>query len=362
MKRILLLTVGMRLGGAERTVASIAQGLEGEYEFHVGYFKNHGPVAEELRRSGVEVFRVPMASWWDPTAAWRLAREIRRRGLGLVHTHIARADVLGVAAARMVGSPCLVTRHSCFEPWQNRASLRRLYRQALRRASQLVAVSRATRDFLICWGRCAPERIMVSGGLPLELTPRGGAGEADVRSERQFPMIGALGRLDRCKGLDLLLRAVLLLLGDFPGLRCSLKGEGPERGALQRLSRRLGLADRLSFHPAGLEVSSYLEQLDCVVVPSRHEGLGLTALQAMALERPVVAAGVEGLREVILDGVTGWLTDPEEPGALAEGVRKVLEDRAAAGRMARRGRERLEARYLPSKWLRQHGELYARYL
>lgn len=139
------------------------------------------------------------------------------------------------------------------------------------------------------------------------------------------PTLLMLGRLAPEKGLDLGLEAYAILRQEFPDLRLVLAGEGALRAELERRVKGwegvcfLGAVTREA-------VPATLNRATLVMMPSRVEGFGLTALEAAWMARPVVAAAVGGLPEVVLDGVTGLLVPPEDPRALAGAVGSLLRD------------------------------------
>jgi glycosyltransferase involved in cell wall biosynthesis len=152
------------------------------------------------------------------------------------------------------------------------------------------------------------------------------------------PRLLALGRLHVNKGFDVLLRAMALL----PGAHLSLAGEGPERGALERLARELGIAGRVAFLGWRQDTGALLNACEIFVCPSRHEPLGNVVLEAWSAARPVVAAAVHGPVELIREGETGLLVPKEDPAALAAAIGGLLADPGRAGRLAAAGRAEFE--------------------
>ncbi len=155
------------------------------------------------------------------------------------------------------------------------------------------------------------------------------------------PHVLAIGRLVEAKGFDDLLRAIAAIRRGHPAARLTIAGDGPHREALERESVRLGLADCTHF-PGALarhEVWDAINRATLVVVPSRApEGLGLAALEAGLMERPVVATRNGGLAEAVVDGRTGFLVQSGHPEDLARSVIHLLDDRALAVRLGRAGR------------------------
>jgi glycosyltransferase involved in cell wall biosynthesis len=159
----------------------------------------------------------------------------------------------------------------------------------------------------------------------------------------EAPRLLCVGRLASTeKGFDLALSALARVAQRYPRLRLSIAGDGEERANLEQQAVTLGIADRVDFlgwvNPA--EIPEWIAQSTIVVMPSRgEEGFGLAGLQAGQLERPVIATRLGGLAELIVDGETGLLIEPENVAALARAVATLLDDprkAAAMGKAARR--------------------------
>jgi glycogen(starch) synthase len=140
------------------------------------------------------------------------------------------------------------------------------------------------------------------------------------------PRLVCLGRLVRDKGFDVALKAFRDLIRVFPDVRLTIAGDGPESGELQRLTGELDLRDVVDFTGwvAPDHVPHLLNQATAVLMPSRREGMPLVAIQAAQMGRPVVAARTGGLPEVVVDGGTGLLVEPDDPAALRDATVSLL--------------------------------------
>ena len=147
-----------------------------------------------------------------------------------------------------------------------------------------------------------------------------------------------LGALERRKGQDVLLEAARAV----PTMHVVFCGDGSERASLERAARRLG--GRVTFAGFRQDVAACLAAADVVVLPSRHEGLGVAALEAMAAERPVVASRVGGLAEVVVEGETGVLVPPDD-GRARGGARAPGRRSRRARRVGTAGRARVLAQF-----------------
>jgi len=151
---------------------------------------------------------------------------------------------------------------------------------------------------------------------------------------RPGPLIGAIGRLERQKGLDILIRA----LADVEDATLLVVGDGGERRALEQLAQAVGVSDRVVWEGWRDDARRYLESLDVFAFPSRFEGFPLAVLEALLARSAVVASDVGSVSEAVLDGETGLLVPPEDPAALAQAIRRLLADADLRRRLGERGR------------------------
>jgi len=146
-----------------------------------------------------------------------------------------------------------------------------------------------------------------------------------------------------------------------PRARLLLAGDGPDRRSLERLATRLGLVDRVEFtgelpHD---QVPQALARMDVFAMPSTWEGFGVAALEAAAMELPVVASNVHGIPDVVENGLTGILIPPKDVRALSRALLRLLRDPDERRRMGRAGRDMVAARYDWSANARQMQALYS---
>jgi len=201
-------------------------------------------------------------------------------------------------------------------------------------------------------------------GIDLELfTPEHARGPT-ANSEGQRVVVGAVSRLSPEKGFEHLLRALALLRDRGIGAGLVLAGDGPSRADLERLTDELSLREQVEFtgEIAHDDVPSMLRRFDVFAMPSTWEGFGVSALEASAVELPVVASRIHGIPDVVVDGETGLLVPPAEPPALAEALATLVQDAALRERMGKAGRAYVEREYRWQDNARLMETLYAEML
>jgi len=308
---------------------------------------------------GIETRLVPMANDLDLAAVFRLRRELERSTAQLVHLHTGRATWLGGLAAWRAGLPAVTTRRMdrrVKRGW--RTGL--IYRSLVRRA---VAISPAVADSLARGGVPAERTVLISSAVDPDALRPAVAREVTRRelgvAEDEVVLL-TLSSLVPRKGLDVLLDA-LALFGEqdaAPRPVLWIAGDGPERAALEARATRLGLEAGVRFLGRREDAPDLLAACDVFVLPSRAEGLGVAALEAMAVGRPVVASEVGGLGQAVVDERTGLLVPPGDARALAHAVGRVTSQRELRERLAEAGPERIGEGYLAGQMVEAYERLY----
>ncbi len=345
--------------GGEVQVFLLMDGLRRQGHTNVLFCPPGSESEAAARARGVEVESVPMRGDLDLAAVRKLRSRLRARGPDLVHLHTGRATWLGGLAARSVGLPAVTTRRMdrrVKRNWRTRLIYRRLVDHA-------VAISPAVAECLHAGGVARERTSLIPSSIdPDELKPSAsredvraelGAGEGDV-------LLLVLASLVRRKGVDVLLEA-LAKLGE-PRPRLAIAGDGSERASLERQATELGLASSVTFLGHRDDKADLLHACDVFVLPSRREGLGVAALEAMACGRPVVATDVGGLAEAVRDGRTGLVVPPEDPAALAGALERLSRNADARAAMGAEGPKRVGEGYLAPQMVASYEALYRRVL
>lgn len=381
---LLFLHPSAELYGADRTLLQLVEGLDRRRWRAVVALPHRGPLAEALERAGatVEVGELGVGArgdlgprgllalaWRVPRGARFVLRLVRRHRPVLVHTN-TMVVLGGALGARLSGARHLWHVHEILERprW-----LARLYSRLLAwLADEVVSNSEATRARFDRWH--APLRakhsVVLNGVDDSRLDPAGAypAGvRAELGVEADAPLVLLAGRINPGKGQGVLVEAAALLRDRHPRARFALVGDAPpgqpgfERD-LDMHIRRAGLGDIVFRAPFRTDVASLYAAADvCVVSSTRPESFGLVAAEAMALSKPVVASNHSGLAEVVVDGETGRLVTPGDPGALAAALDELLSDPARAAAMGAAGRRRQRARFTVERYVADFARRYEAY-
>lgn len=356
-------------GGAELLVSDFVRGArDAGISPSVAYLgeRDGSPAAERLREAGIEPACVHISGLLDPGSLMRVRRHVRRVGPGIVHTHLAYADLMGGIAARSLGIPAVSTVH--VTDWEARTARDRVRRgliAAVRRrlAAEVVTVSEAAREALLAAGLDRPEHVMtIHNGVAAEPAP--GAGDA-IRAELGIApgelVVAQVAVIRPGKGHAVAAEAVGLLREHHPELRLVVAGDGPARAAAERALEPLGDRGILLGHRD--DVMALLDAADVLVHPSEADAFPTVLIEAMVASRPVVATGVGGIPEIVADGETGVLVAaPAAADRLAAALEPLLADAELRARMGAAGRARYEREFTVKTWARRTRALYDRVL
>lgn len=286
-------------------------------------------------------------------ASYRALRKVLREFKpDVVHTHSAKAGLLGRAAAWSLNVPLVIhTVHGApFHPYQNalaRQTFMRLERWAGRRCHHLISVADAMTELMVA-ARVAPRNkfTTIYSGMDVEPFIACHQLAEAARAELQFAdediVVGKIARLFHLKGHEYLIDAAQSVVARNPRVRFLLVGDGVLRAQYERRIAELGLTKHFVF--TGLvppeRVPYYLSAMDMLVHTSLREGLARTLPQALIAGKPVVSYDVDGAREVVLPGETGFLLPPKSVAPLADAILELANDSSLRSRLGERGAAR----------------------
>jgi glycosyltransferase involved in cell wall biosynthesis len=379
--RVLRVIARLNMGGPALHVAYLTAGL-GERGYITTLVAGELSRGEEsmafvAERLGVPVVTVSelhreISPLRDGVATARLARLIRTQRPHILHTHTAKAGALGRLAALLAGGAVRPVIVHTFHGHVLRgyfggvsARLFKLVETALARTTDaLVVVSPEVRDDLVALGVAPSEKfVVIRLGIELEQRVAAADGARDearrllgIPSERF--VVGWIGRMTGVKRTDDALRALGALRERGVDACLCLVGDGPERAVLEEQAYRLGLARHVLSLGYQEHVAPWYAAFDAFVLPSANEGTPVTAIEALAAGRPVVATRVGGVPDVVRDGENGFLVEVGDVRGLAERLARLASDAALRDRMGAAGRERVLSRYAVGRLVDDVDRLY----
>jgi glycosyltransferase involved in cell wall biosynthesis len=347
--RLAAFTESPFFGGGEKALATLLGGLdEGIEATVVGPYPEIVEAVAAARPSASVRVVNEVANRRDARGIAGQFRAIRDLRPDILHANgnVWSGQYVLVAAALTRGVRTLHAHHS-ITPSDTRSQVW-LNRRKLRQADCHTAVSMAVARGVEEVGRlpAGSVRVIYNGVADAPITP--------LARPVAGPLVGTVGRLSEEKGVDVLLRGLV----ELPDVTAVLVGDGPDRGALERLARELGIEDRVVFAGWHADPLPWVAAFDLFVLPSRLEALALAAIEAMLASRAVVASATGGVPEVVVDGETGLLVPSDDAAALAGAMRSLLADPARRERMGASGREVARRKFALEPMVRAYEGLY----
>ncbi len=337
--RVLLLIDSMRMGGAERITVALLPHFDRERVTPIIctlHKRRESPLANQLG----DVLRLDLGArrLLDPGAIRRLLQIIRTQQIDLIHAQLQDATIFGAIAHQRLGVPMIVTRHLMVDDTSTR---RRLLRAVLERfvirhtAARIITVSDAAQAAYSQAIKCPASRFQtIYNGIDLErFSPADD--KTILRRNLNLPIAGPLvtmvGVIRPGKGHEVAINAARLL----PDIHLLLVGDGMDKYRAELEAQARDLPDRVHLLGQRLDIPDILRASDLLILPSENEALPTVLIEAGATALPVIATQVGGVPEVVRDGETGILIPPRDPQALADAIRRLVDDPTLASALGR---------------------------
>lgn len=352
-------------GGAERVLATLARALRHDLEFHVVSLVGRGPLTDDLRLAGAQVYSLDLAHRRD---FWRalplLGRLVHRVAPDILHAHLRFSELYAASIPAPRHTRRVATFHNLgydAGPMSAVDHATRLYERVVvrRQIDRFFAVSRQSAQSYERHLELPPVDVIYNP-VDVERVRRfaqhRGSRELAQRLRARGPLVVQAGSFRPLKGHDVALAALKACAPEHRFVWVCV-GDGPERAKLSREVEAAQLGPWVHFTGEADydDTLGWLAEADVVIQPSRAEGVPLVLLEAMALERPVVATRVGGIPEVVTDGETALLVLPEDAVGLRDAVLSSVPPAEAMAARVTRAREVVDTKYdaplIARQWL-----------
>jgi glycosyltransferase involved in cell wall biosynthesis len=336
---------GRTLRGGQEKLLLLASGLRDRGHEQWLICPSGTPLEKRARDQGIPVLTAPDFDPGQLGAIRRLRRILRAERPEILHAHDARGQNLAWLASQGLPIRRVANRDVAFHPKIPGGRWLQSWKYT-HMADLVVTCSGYVKQSLIRSGVPAARIEVIYPAIEWPEQPPSPSNRSGARAtwgfvEQEF-VAGHVGAFTREKGQDIAIEAAALLKQRLPNLRIVLAGEISEE-VLRDLRRRCpGLESQVLLPGYVPDVEAFFAALDLFIMPSRGEGFGISALEAMARGLAVVATSVGGLSEIVEDGHSGWLIPPDSPQALADAIFLASRDRAKLLEFGRHGRKRAE--------------------
>jgi glycosyltransferase involved in cell wall biosynthesis len=374
--RLMKFVAAFGAGGTERQFVNLGLALDpSRFAISFGCLHRSGRFLEDLEARGVPILDYNVCTFKRPQAIGaqlRLARDVRRFGIKIVHTYNFYANVFAIPAARFAGARVVASIRD-MGPYLS-PNQRRLQRWVCGLADRIAVNANAIRDWLIGDGYDRHRIVVIPNGIDTErfchVDEETGTLHRELNIPQDAPIIGVISRVVPLKGLEIFLRAAAVVASRFPEARFLIVGEStatrnrriesdttyPEE--LARLAAQLGVQDRIILAGFRSDVERILPELAVSVQPSLSEGLSNALLESMASGVPVVATRVGDAAEAVRDGDNGLLVPAGDVDSLAQAICRLLDAPVLATRLGSSARQTVVERFSTGRMLDATSRLY----
>ncbi len=339
-----------KIAGAERAFFSILESLQSIGVSVEAGVRRSGELASHAP-AGLTVHELGMHTVWDPFSRWEIRRLIAARAPDIVQTHMGRATRLTRLRGRQ--RPLHIAQLCGHYAVKN-----------FRHADHWLACTQWVADYLTRGGVPTSRIHLIPNFIP-EPNPVSERQVETLRRSCELPedalTVAVIGRLVPVKGVDVLLKAFARLPAEIDGRPPILivAGDGPLRGELESLARRLEIDHRVRFIGWQRTPESVFALADVIAFPShRHEGFGLVILEAWAARKPLMTTRALGPAEITSHGENALQVDCGDEAAMADALLTLLSDPALARRLALKGRETFDSTFSEGVVARRYKDLY----
>lgn len=320
----------LNIGGLQRVASDIALNIDRtRFDVSVCALREGGPFEKELSESGIKVLKLPLArDGVDYLSFWKLFKILKIEKPHVVHTHNTQPLLDGVTAAILARVPVKIhTDHAREFPDQKRY----MYAEWLLShfTDRMIAVSKSTKADLVKYEKIKPDKIeVIHNGIDGAKYRK----KIDIRKKKVelcldnsfSPILGFVGRLSSEKGLTCLIKAMKLIVKEFPDTLLLIIGEGQLLTTLQNEVTECNLERNVSFLGSRLDIGEIMQLLDIFILPSEREGLSLVLIEATAASMPLIATDVGGNNQIVKDGKNGLLVKPNDFLSLFNAVKQLI--------------------------------------
>ncbi|ACD89376.1 MAG: glycosyltransferase [Chlorobium limicola] len=332
-----------KFGGGEKWMVNAAKSLLDKGHCVTLASRKSSRILNYSREKGVPTTVIEIHSDFSPLQTMKIARYLREKRIDVLICNLNKDIRVAGLAARIAGNTVVIARHGmllCSKKWKHKVSLTKLCDGIITNSNTIKKAYAAYGWFpqgfvkVIYNGIVIPEQVE-----PVDFTSR-------------FPgkkIIYSAGRLSEQKGFTYLIDAAAILCKTRNDLVFVISGEGKLEHELKNRVQSLGLEQSFIFEGFAADIYPYLKGSDLFVLASLFEGMPNVVMEAMAVEKPVVATDVNGARELMLDDVTGLIVPPSNPEALARAIGSIIDNPMRLASFGQAGRERVAEHFTIQK-------------
>lgn len=357
---ILLLSNHLNIGGITSYLLTLSCGLK-RLGHKVYIASSAGQLLGQFEAAGIDFIHLPIRTKSEASpkvffSTAKAAAAIRKFHIDIAHSHSRTTQVLGCLLHRFTGVAHVSTCHGFFK--------RRLSRIIFPCWGQkVIAISESVREHLIQDFKVPEKDItVIHTGIDVEkFRAQSAKCKADLRNNlglRDGPVIGITARLSEEKGHSYLIKAMQAVIKEFASAQLLIVGDGRLKQGLSELSKKLGLEKSIRFIPSVADIKEVLSVMDIFALVSTKEGLGLAAMEAMAMGICVVGSDVGGIKTLIRDGYNGIFVKPADSHDLSLKIKGLLGDSGKREQLGINARNFIRENFSQEKMAKETERVY----
>lgn len=318
------------LGGAEKYVFSLFQHRSRDlFNSKIIHWQDCRDTLQEFTDYGDEIIKLNFGSILSVTTCFKLIRLLKNLQIDILHTHLMDADLIGFFACRILRIPQLITIHSYPYPIERRHCNR--YRFMSLFNTSFVFVSNKVKNYVLSKTGISERRtFVVHTGIDLEKFHIEKSHQnrehllENLSIDKECKIVGNVSRLVDGKGHRHLLLAAVDILKNFPNTVFLIIGDGVQRVELVKFSHDLNISDHVRFAGSRTDIPELLDLMDIFVFPAYDEAFGISALEAMAMGKAIIATNDAAVPEIIENNKESILIEPQNPKLLSKCIQYLL--------------------------------------
>ena len=355
-----------RVCGPGKTVIESARSLEkSKFRITIGAFsygEKQNKYLEIVEKMGFDQVMIPALNRLDLTIITKLVKLIKEKNIKIVHTHGYKSNFFGMVASKLCSVKVLTTVHGWIQNNFRGRFYVRVDKFMLKYFDNIITVSNQIRNELIYLGVKKEKIITVHNAINLS-NYRPEVTSNILRKEfgfsKNYFVVSTVGRLSREKGhKDFIKCAKILIEKNFEGI-FFLIGDGPAMDELINYTKVLGINEKVIFTGYRNDMVDIFSSIDILINPSYTEGLPNVILEAMAMNKPVIATNVGGVSEIVKNEVTGLLIKPKKPLEIARSIEILKDNEVLRNRLIYCGRKRIEEQFCFKKRMKKIKDIYS---
>ncbi|MFH0925170.1 MAG: glycosyltransferase [bacterium] len=354
MTTILHTEASMGFGGQEKRIIVEMENIARDKFKSILATRPGSKIGKRAENLGYKVYYLKMRSSFDLSSVIKLISICKKEKVDIIHTHSSIDSWLGGFASKLYPRPWIIRTRHIGAKIGNRFVYTKL-------TDKIITVSKNVKDYLASEGISRDKIIAIPTGVD---TDRFNPELYDTRVRTEFGinekmfLIGIIAVLRNKKGHRYLIKAIEKLKKGYPCIRLLIVGEGPQEGNLKALIQEFNLEDTVIMTGNRQDIPQILKALDLFVLPSYEEALGTAIIEAQSMGKPVISTRAGGIPEIVKNGQTGLLTEPEDVDDLSKSIEKVVKDSTLAKRLGLKARQYIIDNYSQKVMISRIEEFY----